>query len=122
MRVQHIDDLGEIGQRSGQAVDLVNDDDLNLASLDVRQQPLQGRPFHCAAGEAAVIIHVWNRHPAGVTLARHISLAGFALGIERIELLIEPVVGRFARVDRATDSHAGFRVIRLAHACPPRNS
>jgi hypothetical protein len=34
MGIQHIDDLREIGERPGKAVDFVNDNDLNLASLD----------------------------------------------------------------------------------------
>ena len=34
-------------------------------------------------------------------LALDISLAGLALGIERVEFEIEIVLGRFARVDRA---------------------
>ena len=51
MRVEHVDDLGEVGERAGEAVDLVDDDDLNLAGLDVRQQPLQGRALHRAAGK-----------------------------------------------------------------------
>ena len=104
MGVEHVDDLGEIGERPGQAVDLVDDDDLNLAGLDVGQQPLQGRALHRAAGEAAVVIHVGKRDPAGMTLAHDIGLASFPLGVERVELLLEPIVGRFARVDRAAES------------------
>ncbi len=61
MGVEHIDDLGEIGERAGQPVDLVDDDDLNLAGLDVVEQPLEGRALHRAAGQAAVVIHVGKR-------------------------------------------------------------
>jgi hypothetical protein len=43
VRIEQFDELGEIGERAGQAVDLVDDDDLNLARLNVRQQALQGR-------------------------------------------------------------------------------
>ena len=49
MGIQHIDDLGEIGERPGQAVDIVNDNDLNLASLDIGEEPLQGRALYRAA-------------------------------------------------------------------------
>ena len=35
MRVEDVDDLGEVGERAGQPVDLVDDDDLDLACLDV---------------------------------------------------------------------------------------
>ena len=33
--VEHLDDLGEVGQRPGQAVDLVDHDDVDLAGADV---------------------------------------------------------------------------------------
>jgi hypothetical protein len=41
VRIEDIDDLGEIGERTGQPVDLVNDNDLNLASLDIGKEPLE---------------------------------------------------------------------------------
>ncbi len=121
MGIQHIDDLGEVCERSSQAVDLVNDNDLNLASRDVLQKPLQRRPLHRAAGEASVIVHFGERDPSGMTLARDIGLTGFALRVERVELLLEPIVGRFSGVDRATKTLAGLRAIRLPHVHPPRS-
>jgi hypothetical protein len=42
--VEQLRQLGEIGQRTGQAVDLVDDDDIDLAVADVAQQPLQRGP------------------------------------------------------------------------------
>ena len=118
MGVEDIDDLGEIGERPGQAVDLVNDNDLNLASLDIGEEPLQRRPLHGAAREAAIVIHFGERDPSGMTLARDVGLTCFALGVERVELLLEPIIGRLPRVDRATENHAGLRAIRLSHARP----
>ncbi len=41
MGVKHIDDLGEVGQRTGQPVDLVDDDDLYLLRRNIGEQPLQ---------------------------------------------------------------------------------
>jgi hypothetical protein len=35
MGIEHIDDLSEIGERPGQPVDLVNNNDLDLASPDI---------------------------------------------------------------------------------------
>ena len=106
MRIEDVDDLGEIGKRPGQPVDLVDNDDLNLAGLDVLQKPLEGRPLHRPAGQAAVVVHVAKRDPAGMTLAHDIGLARLPLGVERIEFLLEALVGRFSGVDRAADGGA----------------
>ena len=40
-------------------------------------------------------------------LAHDISLARLPLRVERVEFLVEPLVGRFAGVDRATDNLPG---------------
>ena len=37
MAIEQLDQLGEVGQRAGQAVDLVNDDDIDLSRFHVRQ-------------------------------------------------------------------------------------
>ncbi len=37
MSIEQLHELGEIGQRSGQAVDLVNDDDIDLSGFHVGQ-------------------------------------------------------------------------------------
>ena len=39
-------------------------------------------------------------------LAADIRLAGLPLGVEGVEFLLEPFLGRFARVDRAADAAA----------------
>ena len=49
------DQLGEVGKRARQPVDLVDDNDVNPAALDV-PAVLQRRPFHRAAGEAAIVV------------------------------------------------------------------
>jgi hypothetical protein len=38
-------------------------------------------------------LHVGERDPPGMPLACDIGLTGFTLGVERVELLLEPVVG-----------------------------
>ena len=95
--------------------DLVDNDDLNLAGLDVLQKPLEGRPLHRPAGQASVVIHVAKRDPSGMTLAHDIGLASLPLGVERIEFLIEAFVGRFSSVDRAADGEPGSRGISPGH-------
>ena len=111
--------LAKSAERPGQAIDLVDNDDLNLAGRDVLQKPLEGRPLHRPAGQAAVVVHFGERDPSGVTLAHDIGLACFPLGVERVELPLEALVGRFSGVDRATDGEPGSRGISLCHRPPP---
>src|SRR6266581_3209842 len=54
-RVEDLDDLGKIGQRAGQPVDLVDDNNIDPPGRDVGKQPLQSGPIHRGAGEPAVI-------------------------------------------------------------------
>ncbi len=86
-----------------QPVDLVDDDDVDRAVLDVAQQPLQGGALHGAAGEAAVVVAVADADPALVLLARDVGQRRLALGVERVELHVEPLVGRDAGVDGRAD-------------------
>ncbi len=55
-RIEDLDQLGEVEQRAGQPVDLVDHDDVDLAGCDVGEQPLQGRALQRAAREAAIVI------------------------------------------------------------------
>src|SRR6516225_2453411 len=102
-RIEDLDDLGKIGKRAGQPVDLVDDDDVDPPRRDIGEQTLQGRPIHCRAGEAAVVVTSGQAHPAFVPLAADERFAGFALRLQRIELLIEPLLGGFAGVDRTAN-------------------
>ena len=43
MGIEQLDQLCEVRQRPGQAVDLVNDDDVDLAASDIVQKLLQVR-------------------------------------------------------------------------------
>ena len=99
--VEHLDQPGKVHQRAGQPIDLVDDDDVDLPRLDVGQQALQGGPLQRAAREAAVVVAVGHQKPALGLLAGDIGLAGLALGVERVELLLEAFLGRLAGIDRA---------------------
>src|SRR6516164_9128376 len=70
---------------------------------DVGEQPLQSRPTHRHAGEPAVIITRTQAHPAFVALAGDEGLAGLALRLQRIEFLVEPLLGGFAGVNGAAN-------------------
>src|SRR5262249_13169057 len=84
-----------------QPIDLVDDDNLDAGGSDVGEQSLQRRPLQLAAGKPAIVITGSRQDPALVLLAADIGLASIALRLQRIEFLIEPFLGRVARVDGA---------------------
>src|SRR5258708_1921209 len=75
---------------------------------------LKGRPLHGAAGETAFIVASPNQFPALVGLALDIGFGRLTLSMERVEILLQSVLGRLPRVDRATQCPS-FR----AHRSPP---
>ena len=77
--IEDLDQPGKIGERPGQPVDLVDDDDVDPAGPDVGEQALQRRPLHVAAREPAIIVAGPGQYPALVPLAADVGLAGFAL-------------------------------------------
>jgi hypothetical protein len=48
--------LGEVRQRTGQAVNLVDDNHVDLARPHLLQQPPQRRPVGVAAGKTTVVV------------------------------------------------------------------
>ena len=61
MLVENLHQLGEVGQRPRQAVDLVDDDDVEFSGPNLLQQRLQGRALQRSAGEAAIVIAPGDR-------------------------------------------------------------
>ena len=55
--VENVDDFGKICERPRQSVDLVDNDGMSFAGLDVLQKPLERRPLHRPAGKASIVIH-----------------------------------------------------------------
>jgi hypothetical protein len=102
MPVEQLDDLGEVHERAGKPVDLVDHHGIDPALADIVEELLQGRPLHRAAGEAAVIVGGVHQTPALALLAPDERLARLALGVERVEVLLETLLGGFARVDGAS--------------------
>jgi len=86
MLVEKFDQLGEIGERPGEPVDLVNYDDVNFTGADLGEKLLQGRAVKRRPGKCAVVIMVADQEPTFMRLALDIGFAGLALGIERVEL------------------------------------
>jgi hypothetical protein len=101
--VEDLDDLGKIGERAGQPVDLVDDDGVDPSCSNIGEQLLQSGAIHRRTGEPAVVISRAQADPAFVPLAVDEGLAGFTLRLQRIELLLEPLLGRFAGVNRTAD-------------------
>ena len=120
--VEHIDQLGKIHQRAREPVDLVDDHHIDQPGLDIAQQALQCGTFQCGAGDAAIVIAVGHQYPSLGPLAGHVGLTGLPLGVEGVELHVEPLLRGFARVDGAAqlshDRLAGRN--RHGHCALPR--
>ena len=102
----------EIGERSRQPVDLVDDHDVDPARSDIGDQVFQGGPLQIAAREPTVVIAGFGQYPALVALAADEGLTGFALRRERVEFLLQPFLGGFAGVDGAASGQL------LSHSWP----
>jgi hypothetical protein len=63
---------------------------------------LERRAFHRCAREAAVVIVLVDKKPPLAFLAGDEGLAGLALGVERVEVLLQPFLAAFAGIDGAT--------------------
>lgn len=61
MLVEQIDQPGKVGQRSGQAVDLVDDDDVDPAFPDIFQQGLKGSAICGPSREADILLAFCTR-------------------------------------------------------------
>src|SRR3984957_21155938 len=101
MRVKQLDQLGKVGERAREPIDLVDNDDVDLASANVIEELLERWPVHRAAGVAAVIVAIANELPAFMSLALDVGFRGLPLIVERVELLLQAVLGRDAGVDCA---------------------
>ena len=101
--LEHFDQLGEVHERARQAVDLVDHHDVDLASFDVGQEPLQCRALQRSTETPAVVIAIRHQRPALRLLAGNVRLARLPLRVEAVELHVEAFLGGFAGVDRAAD-------------------
>ena len=60
MGIEQFDQLGKIGQGARQAIDLVDDNDIDPVGSNVSEEMLQGRAVGGSAGEAAIVISRTN--------------------------------------------------------------
>src|SRR6266496_740921 len=72
--------------------------------------------FARAAGEPAIVVGGLDQPPSLAPLAADESLARLALRVQRVEVLLQSLLGRFACVNRATP----YRRFRR-HALTPKN-
>ena len=68
------------------------------AAMSARRRRRAGRS-HGGARDAAVVVKGLDDHPALVLLASDVSLAGLALSVEGIEVLLQTLLGGLAGVD-----------------------
>jgi hypothetical protein len=97
VRIEHFHQLGEVGQRAREAIHLVDHHHLDTACADLRQELLQPWTLHRAARVAAVFKGA-DHLPAQGLLAEHVSGTGLALGVQRVEVLLEAFFGGLAGV------------------------
>src|SRR5262249_14654990 len=100
MFIEQFDQLGEVGERAGETIDLIDHDNRDLAGPDVGEELLQGRAVERGAREPAIIVAIRVEAPALMCLALDVGLAGLALGVKRVELKVEIMLARFAGIDR----------------------
>jgi hypothetical protein len=79
MSIEQLYQLGEVSQRPRQAVDLVDDDDIDLSGADIVQQLLQVGSIGGPARVPAVIISRADQVPAGMGLALDVGGRGLIL-------------------------------------------
>src|SRR4030088_365769 len=114
MSLKQLHQLGEVCQRPGQTVDLVENHDVNFAQADISQQRLHRRAFQSSSGDAAIVVAGLDQSPALVGLALDVSLGSLALSIKGVEVLFEAVLGGLAGIDRAAKGLAF-----VSCHCPP---
>ena len=101
--VEGLDDLGEVGQAAGEAIDFVNHDGVDLLGRDVFEQLFERGPVHVSTRVAAVVVASRNDSPALVALTQDESLAGFPLRIEGVEGLLQTFFTRLPGIYRTTN-------------------
>ena len=104
--IERLDDPGEVRERAGQAIHLVDDDQIDLPLPDVGQQILQGGAVHGPAGDPAVVVAFPLDDPALAALGLDVGLARLALGVEAVEILLQPLLRGLPGVDGATNALA----------------
>ena len=118
MLIEQLDQLGKVGERTGQAVDLIDDDDVDLAGPDILQQTLQGRAVGIATGEAAIVIFGPDQGPAGMGLAPDIGLRSSYWASRELKSCSSPCRSRPGYRSRSEPALSTFIELWVLMACP----
>ena len=84
MAVEQFNQLGEVRQRPRQAVDFVDNDDIDLPRADIIQQLLKVGTVGGPTGVPAIVIAGSDHGPAGMGLALDIGRSGIVLRISEL--------------------------------------
>ena len=63
MGVEHLDHLGEVGERAGQPVNFVDHHHIDQALVDVTKHTLQCWAFHRSTRQTAVVVRGLDQTP-----------------------------------------------------------
>ncbi len=77
-------------------MDSGNSHGVDLAGPNIGQQLLQGRAVEGGPRETPIVVAIGHQASALMGPALDVSFAGLALGIERVELEVEIMLGRLA--------------------------
>jgi hypothetical protein len=72
---EYFDNPCEVCQWAREPVDLVDEDDVDPAGLEIAQQPLQRWAFHGATGKPGIVVAVADKDPALMFLAQDVRNA-----------------------------------------------
>lgn len=100
--LEEIHQPDEIEKGAADPVELVDDDDLDEAILDIRDQLVERRPVEGRSGAPAILVSFGKLDPALVLLARDIGGTDRALAFERGDLLRERWLEALSSVDCAS--------------------
>ena len=115
---EQIDEPDEVGQRTGEPVELVDYDHVYEPLLHGAQKTRQVRPVEVAAGVAAVVVALRKLGPVSVALRADVGRADVTLHLEAVELQIESVAHALSGVDRAPDWSPRRRTGCTLHLLP----
>lgn len=117
-RIEDFDHFREIGQRAGKPVNLVNHDHVDHPGTDIRQEALEGGALHGAAREATVVIGGLDQTPSFSGLTLNECLTRLALGVQRIEILLQSLFVGPSGVDCAAANRDGesFHLVAFENA------
>ena len=119
MFLERVDRFREVRQRASQAIDFVNDHAIDRPTLDVGHELFQCRAFEVCSREAPIVVMLGNNDPTLLCLSPDEMLGGLTLGVERIEIAVESLLGGFCACKSRTGFVSGFADCAVQRAFTP---